>query len=47
MKEEKIRLKEKEDLERSKALYEGKVSYLADWSGAKDSMPPENMDNFG
>lgn len=23
------------------------VSYMAEWSGSKESMPPENMDNFG
>jgi hypothetical protein len=39
--------RKKEEESRSKALFEGKVSYMAEWCGSKENMPPENMDNFG
>ena len=39
--------RKQEEEQRQKALYEGMVSYMAEWSGSKESMPPENMDNFG
>jgi hypothetical protein len=39
--------RKKEEESRSKALYEGKVSYMSEWCGSKENMPPENMDNFG